>query len=110
MAAVRTILTTNRFIMTYIPIQWLIPICDICWGVFTLLQYRVNSYAELAAYRFMVGWFEAAFFPAMHYVFGTDSLLSLPRYSLIVPKVHGTKAMRLPAAAAFSTLDWLSGH
>lgn len=57
--------------MTYVPIQYLIPACDICWGVFTLLQYRVNSYAELAAYRFMVGWFEAAFFPAMHYVFGS---------------------------------------
>ncbi|KAF1849564.1 major facilitator superfamily transporter [Cucurbitaria berberidis CBS 394.84] len=59
------------FIMTYIPIQWLIPACDILWGVFTLLQYRVHSYAELAAYRFMIGWFEAAFFPAMHYVFGS---------------------------------------
>ncbi|KAI3547655.1 major facilitator superfamily transporter [Colletotrichum filicis] len=59
------------FIMTYVPIQYLIPICDVLWGVFTLLQYRVHSYAELAAYRFMVGWFEAAFFPAMHYVFGS---------------------------------------
>ncbi|KAF4425807.1 putative transporter SEO1 [Colletotrichum fructicola] len=59
------------FIMTYVPIQYLVPICDVLWGVFTLLQYRVTSYAELAAYRFMVGWFEAAFFPAMHYVFGS---------------------------------------
>ncbi|KAJ0360356.1 hypothetical protein COL154_007617 [Colletotrichum chrysophilum] len=50
---------------------YLVPICDVLWGVFTLLQYRVTSYAELAAYRFMVGWFEAAFFPAMHYVFGS---------------------------------------
>jgi hypothetical protein len=45
------------------------------WGVFTLLQYRVNSYAKLAAYRFMVGWFEAAFFPAIHYVLGMCSTL-----------------------------------
>ncbi|KAF2026294.1 major facilitator superfamily transporter [Setomelanomma holmii] len=59
------------FIMTYIPIHWLIPGCDILWGVFTLLQYRVNSYVELAAYRFMVGWVEAAFFPAIHYVLGS---------------------------------------
>ncbi|KAF1960184.1 major facilitator superfamily transporter [Byssothecium circinans] len=59
------------FIMTYIPIQYLIPVCDIMWGIFTLLQYRVHSYAELAAYRFLIGWFEAAFFPAMHYVFGS---------------------------------------
>jgi hypothetical protein len=49
---------------------YLIPFLDISWGIFTLLQYRVNSFAELAAYRFLVGWFEAAFFPAMHYIFG----------------------------------------
>lgn len=57
--------------MTYVPVHWLIPGCDIFWGVFTLLQFRVNSYAELVAYRLLIGWFEAAFFPAMHYVFGS---------------------------------------
>lgn len=46
------------FLFTYIPMQWTIPFLDVAWGVFTLLQYRVNSYAELAAYRFLVGWFE----------------------------------------------------
>ncbi|KAI8249032.1 putative transporter SEO1 [Colletotrichum sp. SAR 10_77] len=66
------------FIMTYVPIHYLVPICDVLWGVFTLLQYRVNSYAELAAYRFMVGWFEAAFFPAMHYVFGILGYFVIP--------------------------------
>ncbi|CAI4217798.1 unnamed protein product [Parascedosporium putredinis] len=59
------------FLFTYLPMHWTIPFLDIAWGIFTLLQYRVNSYAELAAYRFLVGWFEAAFFPAMHYVFGS---------------------------------------
>ncbi|KAI0176889.1 major facilitator superfamily domain-containing protein, partial [Pestalotiopsis sp. NC0098] len=41
------------------PMHWLIPIMDVAWGVFTLLQYRAHSFAELAAYRFLVGWFEA---------------------------------------------------
>ncbi|ROT36082.1 MFS general substrate transporter [Sodiomyces alkalinus F11] len=59
------------FLLTYIPLHWLIPFLDIAWGIFTLLQYRVTGYAELAAYRFLVGWFEAAFFPAMHYLFGS---------------------------------------
>ncbi|KAH7324727.1 major facilitator superfamily domain-containing protein [Stachybotrys elegans] len=59
------------FLLTYIPLYWLLPFLDVSWGVFTLLQYRVNSYAELAAYRFLVGWFEATFFPAMHYLFGS---------------------------------------
>ncbi|QSZ33430.1 hypothetical protein DSL72_004998 [Monilinia vaccinii-corymbosi] len=59
------------FLLTHIPIHWLIPFLDISWGIFTLLQYRANGFAELAAYRFLVGWFEAAFFPAMHYLFGS---------------------------------------
>ncbi|OBR13341.1 Major facilitator superfamily transporter [Colletotrichum higginsianum IMI 349063] len=81
------------FLFTYIPMYWTIPAMDILWGLFTLLQYRANSFGELAAYRFMVGFFEvtrhsgamsfprafvlltrypqAAFFPAMHYVFGS---------------------------------------
>lgn len=46
------------FLLTYIPMHWLIPALDILWGVFTLLQYRVTGFAELAAYRFLVGWFE----------------------------------------------------
>ncbi|PLB49151.1 MFS general substrate transporter [Aspergillus steynii IBT 23096] len=58
------------YLFTKVPMSWLIPFLDICWGVFTLLQYRVNGYAELMAYRFLVGWFEAAFFPGMHYIFG----------------------------------------
>ncbi|KAI6350085.1 hypothetical protein MCOR25_010593 [Pyricularia grisea] len=59
------------FLFTYIPMYWSIPFMDVMWGLFTLLQYRANSFGELAAYRFLVGFFEAAFFPAMHYVFGS---------------------------------------
>ncbi|KIW81186.1 hypothetical protein Z517_04211 [Fonsecaea pedrosoi CBS 271.37] len=59
------------FLFTRIPMHWLVPLLDILWGVFTLLQYRVNSYAELMAYRFLVGWFEAAYFPAVHFIFGS---------------------------------------
>lgn len=48
------------FLLTYIPMHWLIPFLDVAWGVFTLLQYRVTGYAELAAYRFLIGWFEVS--------------------------------------------------
>ncbi|RXG42490.1 hypothetical protein VDGE_07862 [Verticillium dahliae] len=58
------------FLVTYIPMHWLIPFLDISWGIFTLLQYRVQGFSELAAYRFLVGFFEAAFFPLIHYVLG----------------------------------------
>jgi hypothetical protein len=68
------------FLLTYIPIHYLIPFLDIAWGIFTLLQFRVNGYAELAAYRFLVGWFEAAFFPVMHYLFGESGASSHSHY------------------------------
>jgi hypothetical protein len=66
------------FLFTRVPMYYLIPFMEIFWGVFTLLQYRVTSFAELAAYRFLVGWFEAAFFPAMHYIFG--KIMKYPYY------------------------------
>lgn len=48
------------YIFTKLPMSWTIPFMDVMWGIFTLLQYRANSYAELAAYRFLVGWFEVS--------------------------------------------------
>ncbi|KAI1496943.1 major facilitator superfamily domain-containing protein [Biscogniauxia marginata] len=59
------------FLLTYIPLNFLIPFLDVAWGIFTLLQFRSSGFAELAAYRFLVGWFEAAYFPVMHYLFGS---------------------------------------
>jgi hypothetical protein len=75
------------FLLTHIPMHYAIPSLDILWGVVTLLQYRTKSYLEMMVYRFLVGWFEvlytachdsmrltlwqAAFFPSMHYVFGS---------------------------------------
>jgi hypothetical protein len=50
------------FIFTYVPMYWLVPGMDICWGIATLLQFRAQSYAEMAAYRFLVGWFEVCLF------------------------------------------------
>lgn len=46
------------FLFTFVPMNYLIPFLDVCWGIFTLLQYRATGFAELAAYRFLVGWFE----------------------------------------------------
>lgn len=69
------------FLFTFVPMFYIIPFMDVFWGIFTLLQYRADSYAELAAYRFFVGWFEAAFFPGVHYIFGKHSPQLLNRYS-----------------------------
>ncbi|KAL2423253.1 putative transporter SEO1 [Exophiala dermatitidis] len=58
------------YIFTRVPMSWVIPFLNVAWGIFTLTQYRITSYAELAAYRFLVGVFEGVYFPAVHYVLG----------------------------------------
>jgi hypothetical protein len=53
------------YLFPKVPMYWLVPCLDLGWGIFNLLQYRANSYAEIMAYRFMVSIFEvslAAFF------------------------------------------------
>ena len=79
------------YLFTRIPMFYLIPFLDVAWGIFTLLQYRVHSFAELAAYRFLVGLFEAAFFLAIHYIFGMSNSAitkhqSLTSYRVLVPR------------------------
>jgi hypothetical protein len=49
--------------------NWTISGLEIGWGIFTLLQYRTQSFGELRAYRFLVVLF-SAFFPGVHYVLG----------------------------------------
>ncbi|TVY22122.1 putative transporter, partial [Lachnellula hyalina] len=58
------------FVFPMFPMNYTIPALEAGWGIFTLLQYRAQGYGELMAYRFMVGIFEAAFFPGVHYVLG----------------------------------------
>ncbi|TVY37216.1 putative transporter [Lachnellula subtilissima] len=53
------------------PMHYLIPSFEIGWGIFTLLQYRAQGYSELMAYRFIIGLFEAVYFPGVHYVLGS---------------------------------------
>lgn len=55
------------FLFTMFPMNWVIPFLDVCWGIFTLLQFRANSFAEMAAYRFLVGWFEVRVSAAISY-------------------------------------------
>lgn len=109
------------FLFTYIPMYWTIPAMDIMWGVFTLLQYRATSFGEVAAYRFFVGFFEvcvclhrartrltvlskqAAFFPAMHYVFGIFLQTPVGGQQLTEVQALGIEDMRSLAAVASFT-------
>lgn len=46
------------YLLPRFPVNWTIPALELGWGLFTLLQYRTTSYAEIRAYRFFVGIFE----------------------------------------------------
>jgi hypothetical protein len=49
------------FLFPMFPMNYTIPALEIGWGIFTLLQYRTESFEELMAYRFFVGLFEVSF-------------------------------------------------
>lgn len=53
------------------PANRLLPLMDLGWGLFTLAIYRANTVGELQAYRFFVGVFESAFYPTIHYLYGS---------------------------------------
>lgn len=77
------------FIFTYIPMYWTIPAMDVLWGLFTLLQYRAHSFGEMAAYRFLVGFFEVCSVPT----------LLVPRLLILT---HG---LRLPSSQPCTTFS-----
>lgn len=59
------------YLFPRVPMHILVPTLDLLWGIFTLLQYRAQSYGEIMAYRFLVSLFEASYFPGVHFVLGS---------------------------------------
>ncbi|GME62927.1 MFS transporter [Neofusicoccum parvum] len=100
------------WLFTKVRMQWLLPGMDMAWGVFTLLQYRAAGYSELMAYRFMVGLFESAYFPGVHYVLGAwyrGHELGRRGGVFYVGLTLGTLTAGLIQSAASSTLDGVHG-
>lgn len=58
------------YFFTSLPMHWSITSMDIMRALFTLCQCRANSFGELAAYRFLIGFFESPFYPAMSFILG----------------------------------------
>jgi MFS family permease len=95
-----------------LPMNYLISSLDLLWGVFTLLQYRAEGYSELTAYRFLVGLFESAFFPGVHYVFGScyrADEISRRDGVFFVGLTLGTLTASLIQAAASAHLSGVAG-
>lgn len=59
------------YIIHKYPTHIILPVMDLGWGMFTLATYRANTVGELQVYRFFVGVFESAFYPTIHYLFGS---------------------------------------
>lgn len=58
------------YLFVHVPLNIMLPVMDLGWGLFTLLTYRANSVGYVMGMRFMVGTFESSFYPAIHYLFG----------------------------------------
>ncbi|KAF5094063.1 hypothetical protein D0Z00_003716 [Geotrichum galactomycetum] len=53
------------------PTNYLLPIMDVGWGLFTLAIYKAKNTGQLQGFRFMVGVFESAFYPTINYLLGS---------------------------------------
>ncbi|PVH80445.1 retrograde regulation protein 2 [Cadophora sp. DSE1049] len=61
----------SAIFFSILPMHWIVPGTQLGWGVFTLVQFRAQTYGQLMAYRFMIGFFEASLFPGIWYVLGS---------------------------------------
>ncbi|EPE33309.1 MFS general substrate transporter [Glarea lozoyensis ATCC 20868] len=61
----------SNFILTRVPAHIWIPFLEIGWTVFTFALAGAKSYTHLLALRFVVGLFEAGYWPALYYILGS---------------------------------------
>lgn len=59
------------YLIHHFPAHYALPIMDIGWGAFTLAIFRAQSVRELQVYRFFIGVFESAFYPAVSFILGS---------------------------------------
>ncbi|RDW64660.1 retrograde regulation protein 2-1 [Coleophoma cylindrospora] len=100
------------FLFPMFPMNYTIPALEAGWCLFTLLQYRTQSFAELMSYRFLVGLFEAAFFPGVHYVLGAwyrGDEIARRGGVFYVGQMLGTLTAGLIQSGASANLDGLRG-
>ena len=60
----------SNIILTRVPAHIWIPFQEVGWTVFTFALAGAKSYEALLGLRFMVGLFEAGYWPALYYVLG----------------------------------------
>lgn len=58
------------FLLSKIPLNYLLPALDLCWSLFTLGQGFAHTTSGIKALRFFVGFFEGPSYLAFQYLFG----------------------------------------
>ncbi|KAN0104087.1 putative pantothenate transporter liz1 [Hyaloscypha variabilis] len=61
----------SNFILTRVPAHIWIPFLEISWTVFTFSLAGAKTYTQMLALRFVVGLFEAGYWPALYYILGS---------------------------------------
>ncbi|KAG4436104.1 hypothetical protein IFR05_008424 [Cadophora sp. M221] len=61
----------SNFILTRVPAHIWIPFLELGWTIFTFSLAGAKSYTHLLALRFVVGLFEAGYWPALYYILGS---------------------------------------
>lgn len=61
----------SSFILTRVPAHLWIPFLELGWVAFTFALAGAKSYHQLLALRFVVGLFEAGYWPALYYLLGS---------------------------------------
>ncbi|KAK6437732.1 hypothetical protein LTR95_006076 [Oleoguttula sp. CCFEE 5521] len=61
----------SNFILTRVPAHIWIPFLEIGWTIFTFALAGAKSYRALLGIRFVVGLFEAGYWPALYYILGS---------------------------------------
>ncbi|KAI1843010.1 hypothetical protein JX266_010863 [Neoarthrinium moseri] len=100
------------YLFPRVPMHILVPTLDLGWGIFTLLQYRAQSYGEIMAYRFLVSLFEASYFPGVHFVLGSwyrSDEIGRRGGTFYVGLTLGTLTASLLQSAATTYLDGVHG-
>ncbi|KAI0123601.1 major facilitator superfamily domain-containing protein [Xylariales sp. AK1849] len=100
------------YLFPRVPMHILVPSLDLGWGIFTLLQYRAQSYGEIMAYRFLISIFEASYFPGVHFVLGSwyrSDEIGRRGGMFYVGLTLGTLTAGLLQAAATTYLDGVNG-
>ncbi|VEU19574.1 DEKNAAC100035 [Brettanomyces naardenensis] len=100
------------FLMPKVPLNYALFLCELGWGLFTLTTYKVESVAGLQAMRFMVGSFEAAYYPSIHYILGSwylPSEISRRGALFYIGQFLGVLTSGLLQSAVFENLNGKNG-